>query len=62
MDWFRKTTPNALFCSCLDDVDDEVRDRAALYLRSFKEKALADAYVREGEMLPDPSIIILTFS
>ncbi|KAL0951728.1 hypothetical protein HGRIS_008402 [Hohenbuehelia grisea] len=32
---------------CLDDVDDEVRDRAALYLKVFQEKPLADAYVRE---------------
>ncbi|KAG5340755.1 hypothetical protein C0989_000419 [Termitomyces sp. Mn162] len=32
---------------CLDDVDDEVRDRAALYLKTFKEKPLADAYVKE---------------
>jgi len=32
---------------CLDDVDDEVRDRAALYLRAFNEKPLADAYVKE---------------
>ena len=34
---------------CLDDVDDEVRDRAAMYLRMFKECLLADAYVKEGE-------------
>ena len=33
---------------CLDDVDDEVRDRATLYLKVFTEKPLADAYVREG--------------
>lgn len=33
---------------CLDDGDDEVRDRAALYLRTFKEKPLADAYVKDG--------------
>ena len=33
---------------CLDDVDDEVRDRAAMYVRVFKEKLLADAYVKEG--------------
>jgi coatomer protein complex subunit gamma len=33
---------------CLDDVDDEVRDRAALYLKVFGEKPLADAYVKEG--------------
>ncbi|KAK1218697.1 coatomer subunit gamma [Marasmius sp. AFHP31] len=32
---------------CLDDVDDEVRDRAALYLRTFNEKTLAQAYVKE---------------
>ena len=34
---------------CLDDVDDEVRDRAAMYLRMFKESFLADTYVKEGE-------------
>lgn len=33
---------------CLDDVDDEVRDRAAIYLKVFKQKQLADAYVKEG--------------
>lgn len=33
---------------CLDDVDDEVRDRAAMYVRVFKAKSLADAYVKEG--------------
>ncbi|OJA20668.1 secretion protein [Rhizopogon vesiculosus] len=32
---------------CLDDVDDEVRDRAAMYLRVMKEAPLADAYVKE---------------
>ncbi|KAI4528718.1 Coatomer, gamma subunit [Schizophyllum commune Loenen D] len=32
---------------CLDDVDDEVRDRAALYLNTFKETTLAQAYVKE---------------
>jgi len=34
---------------CLDDVDDEVRDRAAMYLRMFRESLLADSYVKEGE-------------
>ena len=34
---------------CLDDVDDEVRDRAAMYLRMFEESSLADTYVKEGE-------------
>ena len=33
---------------CLDDVDDEVRDRATLYLKTFEEKPLADVYVKEG--------------
>ncbi|KAL7417416.1 adaptin N terminal region-domain-containing protein [Mrakia frigida] len=32
---------------CLDDVDDEVRDRAAMYLKVLHEKSLADVYVRE---------------
>jgi coatomer protein complex subunit gamma len=35
-------------CRCLEDVDDEVRDRAALYLKVFGDKPLADAYVKEG--------------
>ncbi|KAJ3721911.1 coatomer subunit gamma [Lentinula raphanica] len=38
---------NVLLNRCLDDVDDEVRDRAALYLRTFKEKSLANVYVKE---------------
>jgi hypothetical protein len=37
-----------MFDRCLDDVDDEVRDRATLYLKVFTEKTLADAYVKEG--------------
>ncbi|KAI6048037.1 coatomer subunit gamma [Pisolithus marmoratus] len=32
---------------CLDDVDDEVRDRAAMYLKVMKERPLADVYVKE---------------
>lgn len=32
---------------CLEDIDDEVRDRAALYLKIFQERQLADSYVRE---------------
>ena len=30
-------------------MDDEVRDRAALYLKTFKNEPLAIAYVKEGE-------------
>ncbi|KAI6031337.1 coatomer subunit gamma [Pisolithus microcarpus] len=33
---------------CLDDVDDEVRDRAAMYLKVMKERPLADVYIKEG--------------
>ncbi|EKM61443.1 uncharacterized protein PHACADRAFT_180560 [Phanerochaete carnosa HHB-10118-sp] len=32
---------------CLDDVDDEVRDRAAMYLKVYQEPPLAEAYVKE---------------
>jgi coatomer protein complex subunit gamma len=38
---------SVLLNRCLDDVDDEVRDRATLYLKSFDEQPLADAYVKE---------------
>ena len=42
---------------CLDDVDDEVRDRAAMYLRMFKESLLAATYVKEGES-PGVSVLV----
>jgi coatomer protein complex subunit gamma len=32
----------------LDDVDDEVRDRAAMYLKVFKTQALVEPYIKEG--------------
>ncbi|KAA1467767.1 coatomer subunit gamma [Dentipellis sp. KUC8613] len=35
---------------CLDDVDDEVRDRAALYLKSLKEPVLATTYVKDDSV------------
>lgn len=35
---------------CLDDVDDEVRDRAAMYIKVLEEKQLSDIFVREGEL------------
>jgi coatomer protein complex subunit gamma len=37
----------------LDDVDDEVRDRAAMYLKVVNEEPLADAFVREGAFRRD---------
>ena len=39
---------SVLLRRCLDDVDDEVRDRAAMYIKIMDEKALADVFVREG--------------
>lgn len=34
---------------CLDDVDDEVRDRAAMYLKVIQKTELADVYVKSGK-------------
>ncbi|KII93952.1 hypothetical protein PLICRDRAFT_153163 [Plicaturopsis crispa FD-325 SS-3] len=45
-DALRKSV-GVLLNRCLDDVDDEVRDRAAMYLRVLREKELADVYIRE---------------
>ena len=33
---------------CLEDVDDEVRDRAALYLKVLGDQPLAETYVKDG--------------
>nr|ODN93881.1 coatomer subunit gamma [Cryptococcus depauperatus CBS 7841]ODN99786.1 coatomer subunit gamma [Cryptococcus depauperatus CBS 7855] len=38
---------NVLLRRCLDDVDDEVRDRAAMYIRVLEEKSLADVLVKD---------------
>jgi hypothetical protein len=38
-------------CRCLDDVDDEVRDRAAMYLKVINEETLAQSYVKDGPCL-----------
>lgn len=37
---------------CLDDVDDEVRDRAAMYLKVINEEPLAQQYVKDGTYIP----------
>lgn len=42
-----KRSISVLLRRCLDDVDDEVRDRAALYLKVFERKALVETYVKE---------------
>ena len=46
---------------CLDDVDDEVRDRAALYIRSMREEPLAKVYLKEG-MLNKTDVSYLSVS
>ncbi|KAG8809572.1 coatomer subunit gamma [Serendipita sp. 399] len=43
-----KRSVTVLLNRCLDDVDDEVRDRAAMYLRIMKEEELAEPFVKEG--------------
>ncbi|KAF8323388.1 Coatomer, gamma subunit [Clavulina sp. PMI_390] len=42
-----KKSIGVLLTRCLDDVDDEVRDRAAMYLRVMKEAALQETYVKD---------------
>ncbi|XAO21508.1 hypothetical protein I312_100261 [Cryptococcus bacillisporus CA1280] len=38
---------NVLMRRCLDDIDDEVRDRAAMYIKVLEEKSLADVLVKD---------------
>lgn len=40
---------NSLFCRCLDDVDDEVRDRATLYLAFMENEDIGKQYVQDGK-------------
>ncbi|PCH34082.1 coatomer subunit gamma [Wolfiporia cocos MD-104 SS10] len=41
---------NVLLRRCLDDVDDEVRDRAAMYLKVYEEPPLATTYIQEDSI------------
>ncbi|KZV65596.1 Coatomer, gamma subunit [Peniophora sp. CONT] len=41
---------SVLLNRCLDDVDDEVRDRAAFYLRTIKAPQLAETFVRDDSV------------
>lgn len=45
-----KRSVSVLLSRCLDDIDDEVRDRAAMYLRVMKEDALAEPLVKEDSV------------
>lgn len=45
-----KRSVNVLLARCLDDTDDEVRDRAALNLRLMKEEdELAERFIKTGK-------------
>jgi len=47
-----KRSVNVLLTRCLDDTDDEVRDRAALNLRLMKEDdEVAAKFIRNGKIL-----------
>jgi len=45
-----KRSVGVLLSRCLDDVDDEVRDRAAMYLRVINDSVLAETYVTEDSV------------
>ncbi|KDQ63194.1 hypothetical protein JAAARDRAFT_53417 [Jaapia argillacea MUCL 33604] len=45
-----KKSIGVLINRCLDDVDDEVRDRAAMYLKTLREPLLANAYVKQDSV------------
>lgn len=40
-----------LLTRCLDDTDDEVRDRAALNLRLIEKEDMAEQFISNGEIL-----------
>ncbi|KAH8835640.1 coatomer subunit gamma [Flagelloscypha sp. PMI_526] len=42
-----KTSIRTLLTRCFDDVDDEVRDRAAFYLKTLEDAPLAETFVKE---------------
>ncbi|KAF2757353.1 putative coatomer subunit gamma [Pseudovirgaria hyperparasitica] len=53
-----KSSVHVLLTRCLDDTDDEVRDRAALNLRLMDQKddALAESFVRNDSMFSLPTL------
>lgn len=54
-----KSSISVLLTRCLDDTDDEVRDRAALNLRLMKEEdEVANRFIRTGEV----DVFIFTYS
>ncbi|GBE77535.1 Probable coatomer subunit [Sparassis crispa] len=47
---------NVLLNRCLDDVDDEVRDRAAMYLKVYDAPSLAATYIKEESVFSLPAL------
>ncbi|KAG9119046.1 coatomer subunit gamma, partial [Ceratobasidium sp. 392] len=47
VDGAMRRSVGVLLSRCLDDVDDEVRDRAAMYLKVLDEEPLAQSYVKD---------------
>ncbi|KZO95939.1 coatomer subunit gamma [Calocera viscosa TUFC12733] len=45
-----KKSIGVLLRRCLDDVDDEVRDRAALYLHTIDDEPLAEMYIKDDSV------------
>ena len=55
-----KSSVTVLLRRCLDDVDDEVRDRAALNLRLMKEEdEMAERFIKNGEKGAKSSTILV---
>ncbi|KAG8732322.1 coatomer subunit gamma [Ceratobasidium sp. 414] len=50
VDGAMRRSVGVLLSRCLDDVDDEVRDRAAMYLKVINEESLAQSYVKDEGM------------
>ncbi|KAG8885327.1 coatomer subunit gamma [Tulasnella sp. 331] len=50
MDGTVRKSIGVLLNRCLDDVDDEVRDRAAMYLRVMQDEPLAQTYIKDESM------------
>lgn len=48
-----KRSIKVLLTRCLEDVDDEVRDRAAFNLKLMDREPLANSYVRDGKRLQE---------
>jgi coatomer protein complex subunit gamma len=53
-----KSSIKVLLTRCLDDVDDEVRDRAAMYLRVMQSEPLAETLVKDGAPGPTSQPVV----